>query len=270
MNQDAPALAAPSDQGPGPAIILVRPQMGENIGTAARAMLNFGLTDLRLVAPRDGWPNERAQAASSGATSVLEAARIYQRTEDAIADLHHVFATTARDRYMIKEIVTPAHACDLMRGWRADGNRFGVLFGPERTGLVNDDIALADRILSIPVNPGFASLNLAMAVTVIGYEWLRGAGTMPPSQLPTGRTDFATRDQLHGLFEHLESELDATGFLWPEDKRPSMVRNLRNILERSSLTEQEVRTLRGAIKALREGRPRTHRRDRAAAGAEES
>jgi len=249
----------------GPAIILVQPQMGENIGTVARAMYNFGLTDLRLVAPRDGWPNERAEIAASGASPVLEAARVYQKTADAVADLHSIYATTARDRYMIKEIVTPAVAADLMRASITGGEGCGILFGPERTGLVNDDIALADMILTIPVNPGFGSLNLAMAVAVIGYEWLKGVHLLPDRQLPTGRTEFATRAELHGLFDHLEGELDATGFLWPHDKRPSMVRNLRNILERARLTEQEIRTLRGAIKALREGRPRSYRHEQAAA-----
>lgn len=249
----------------GPAIILVRPQMGENIGTVARAMLNFGLTDLRLVAPRDGWPNDRAVVSASGATSVLDAARVYQNTADALIDLNLVFATTARDRYMVKEIVTPPIAADLIRTGLGQGALSGILFGPERTGLVNDDISLADRILTIPVNPAFASLNLAMAVTVFGYEWMKGAHLIPDRQLPTGRTPFANRGDLHGLFEHLEEELDATGFLWPEDKRPGMIRNLRNILERAQLTEQEVRTLRGAIRALRSGRPRSYRRDQLAA-----
>jgi tRNA/rRNA methyltransferase len=252
----------------GPAIILVNPQMGENIGTVARAMYNFGLVDLRLVAPRDGWPNDRAVISASGATPVLDAARVYQQTKDAVADLHRVYATTARDRYMIKEIVTPAHAAELIRTGIGQGERSGILFGPERTGLVNDDISLADRLLTIPVNPAFASLNLGMAVAVIGYEWLKGADLLPASQLPTGRTDFATREELHGLFDHLEGELDATGFLWPEHNRPSMVRNLRNILERAYLTEQEVRTLRGAIKALREGRPRSYRKDQLAQAAQ--
>jgi tRNA/rRNA methyltransferase len=254
----------------GPAIILVQPQMGENIGTVARAMYNFGLVDLRLVSPRDGWPNERAVVAASGATPVLDAARIYQTTRDAVADLHRLYATTARDRYMVKEIVTPATATILMREGQARAERSGILFGPERTGLINDDISLADRILTIPVNPAFASLNLAMSVAIIGYEWLRGQDLVPAQQLPTGRTPFATREELHGLFDHMEQELDATGFLWPEDKRPTMVRNMRNIIERAQLTEQEVRTLRGAIRALRTGRPRSYRKDQLKQAAEDA
>src|SRR6266498_1519243 len=155
----------------GPAIILVEPQLGENIGTAARAMLNCGLDDLRLVAPRDGWPSERAVAAASGADLVLDKAQLYPDVPAAIADLVHVYASTARDRYMVKRELTPRRAAEEMRGFIAAGEPCGVLLGPERTGLVNDHIALADAVVTVPLNPAFASLNLAQAVLLIGYEW---------------------------------------------------------------------------------------------------
>src|SRR6266700_2812945 len=157
--------------GGGPAIILVQPQLGENIGTAARAMANCGLDDLRLVAPRDGWPSDKAVAAASGADRVLDKARLYPSVAAAIGDLGHVYAATARDRYMVKRELTPRRAAKEMRGFLAAGETCGVLFGPERTGLVNDHIALADTVLTVPLNPAFSSLNLAQAVLIVGYEW---------------------------------------------------------------------------------------------------
>jgi len=156
----------------GPAIILVEPQLGENIGTAARAMLNCGLDDLRLVRPRDGWPSEKAVAAASGADTVLENARLYPSVAAAISDLVHVFAATARDRGMVRREVTPRRAATEMRAWLGTGEACGVLIGPERTGLLNDDLALADTVLTVPLNPAFSSLNLAQAVLIVGYEWL--------------------------------------------------------------------------------------------------
>src|SRR5215472_9921470 len=159
----------------GPAIILVEPQLGENIGTAARAMLNCGLDDLRLVRPRDGWPNDKAITAASGADRVLDKARLYPDVPVAIADLRHVYASTARDRYMVKREVTPRLAAEEMRGFLAAGEPCGILFGPERTGLVNDDIALADTVVTVPLNPAFSSLNLAQAVLIVGYEWFNAS-----------------------------------------------------------------------------------------------
>ncbi len=239
----------------GPAIVLIEPQMGENIGAAARAMRNFGLDDLRLVRPRDGWPNEKATAMASGARAVIAAARLYDSTAAAIADLRHVYATTARRRDMLKAVTTPRRAAADMRGYAARGEAFGVLFGPERAGLTNDDVVLADTVLLFPTDPGFPSLNLAQAVALTAYEWhLAAAPTVEPA-LDLGPTRPATKGELVGLFEQLEDALDAVGYFErvPE-KRPAMVRNIRNIFQRATLMEQDVRTLRGVIKAL--GRPR--------------
>src|SRR5438270_915513 len=242
----------------GPAIILVEPQLGENIGTAARAMLNCGLDDLRLVRPRDGWPNERAVAAASGADAVLHKARLYPSVEAAIGDLGHVYASTARDRYMVKRELTPRRAADEMRGFIAKGEACGVLFGPERTGLVNDHIALADTVLSVPLNPAFSSLNLAQAVLIIGYEWFT-ARTEPPSEkLRTGHSRPANKAELLRFFDHFEEALVLSGFLRHADKRPSMTRNLRNLFQRAQCTEQELRTLHGVITAFLGSRKRAH------------
>ena len=240
-------IAAPS---PGPAVILVAPQLGENIGTAARAMLNFGLTDLRIVRPRDGWPNEAAWAAASGADRVLDDAKLYDSVGAAIADLNHVYATTARPRDMVKPIFTPETAAARMREAFAGGGRAGLLFGPERTGLENDDLALADALMMVPVNPAFASLNLAQCVLLMSWEWHKAGDTTEAERIEYQQTRPANKEELLGFFEHLEGELDRFGFLKPPEKRPSMVRNLRNMFQRAGLTEQEVRTLRGVVAAL--------------------
>ena len=234
----------------GPAIILVEPQLGENIGTAARAMLNCGLGDLRLVRPRDGWPSERAVAAASGADSVLEKARLYPSLEAAIGDLAHVYAATARDRSMVKRELTPRAAAAEMRLFLDAGEPCGVLFGPERTGLVNDQIALADTVLSVPLNPAFSSLNLAQAVLLIGYEWFTARAAPPPEILHTGHSRPANKAELVRFFEHFEEALVESGFLRHPDKRPSMIRNLRNLFQRAHCTEQELRTLHGVITAF--------------------
>jgi tRNA/rRNA methyltransferase len=238
----------------GPAIILVRPQLGENIGAAARAMLNFGLTDLRLVAPRDGWPNVKAVSAAAGATPVLDAVRLFDTTAEAVADLHHVLATTARPRDMLKPVVEPRRAAADMRRWWAAGEPSGVLFGRERTGLDNDDVALADAIVAVPINPAYASLNVAQAVLLIGYEWLQAASDAPAATLPEGRTRPATHGEIENFFGHLERELDACGFLRNKQKRPGMVRNIRNLFLRAGLMEQEVQTLHGIVAELSKGR----------------
>ncbi|HEX4111321.1 MAG TPA: RNA methyltransferase [Stellaceae bacterium] len=234
----------------GPAIILVEPQLGENIGTAARAMFNCGLIDLRLVKPRDGWPNDKAVAAASGADPVLEQARLYGRVEDALADLRHVYVTTARDRYMVKRVMTPRAAAGEMRASMAAGNACGILFGPERTGLFNDDIALGDRVIRVPLNPGFSSLNLAQAVLLVGYEWFQSGDETPPDELVVGHSRPATKEELHRFFGHFEEALAQSGFLRTADKRPGMVRNLRNLFQRAECTEQELRTLHGVITAF--------------------
>jgi len=239
----------------GPAIILVRPQMGENIGTAARAMLNFGLTDLRLVSPRDGWPNVKAVNAAARATDVLDNVRLFDTTAEAVADLRHVFATTARPRFMLKPTTSPRDAAAYMRRWGALDEACGVLFGRERTGLENDDVVLADTILTVPINPAYASLNLAQAVLVVGYEWFQAdTSNAGVGQDESDRTVPATRDDLEKFFVHLERELDACGFLRNQDKRPVMVRNIRNLFLRAGLYEQEVNTLHGIVAELVKGR----------------
>jgi len=238
----------------GPAIVLVRPQLGDNIGTAARAMMNFGLGDLRLVAPRDGWPNVRAVNAAAGATAVLDALRLYDSTKEAVADLQHVLATTARPRYLLKPVLGPRRAAAEMRRWAAAGEPFGVLFGPERSGLDNDDVTLADALLTVPINPAYGSLNLAQAVLLVGYEWFQAGAESVGEVRPAGRTRPATRGEIETFFAHLEAELDACGFLRNRAKRPSMVRNIRNLFLRAGLYEQDVQTLHGIVSELVRGR----------------
>jgi len=244
----------------GPAVILVAPQLGENIGTAVRAMYNCGLTELRLVAPRDGWPNPKAVATASGADVVLEQAQVFATVAEAVADLRHVYATTARDRFMVKRVLTPRQAAGEMRQFMGAGEGCGVLFGPERTGLVNDDIALADTVLTVPLNPAFSSLNLAQAVLLVAYEWFTAGDTTPGDQLVTGRSTPATKEELLRFFGHFEEELDRSGFLRTEDKRPGMIRNLRNFFQRAVPTAQELRTLHGVITAFVGPRERNHDR----------
>jgi tRNA/rRNA methyltransferase len=177
-----------------PTIILVRPQLGENIGMAARAMLNCGLSSLRLVAPRDGWPNPKAERAASGADIVLDRARVFDSVEAAVADLGRVVATTARNRELSQRIVTPRRAAAEMRGWAAEGDKVGILFGPERTGLTNDDMVQADTALSIPVNPQFSSLNIAQAVLLVAYEWAVAGEDAPAERMSDHSTRPATKD----------------------------------------------------------------------------
>lgn len=237
-------------QGQGPVIILVRPQLGMNIGMCARAMLNCGLVEMRLVAPRDPWPNEDAFSASSGAVEVLDKARLFSNLEEALADLHFVYATTARDRHMTKPIFIPEAAMNEAKGRLQQGKKVGVMFGPERSGLENDDLSLANALINIPLNPAFSSLNLAQAVLLVGYEWFKGQDDTPASRLEMGDGRPASREEVLNFYAHLERELDACGFLRLADKRPGMVRNIRNIFNRAELTEQEVRTLHGIITEL--------------------
>lgn len=233
-----------------PAVILVRPQLGENIGMAARAMLNCGLSTLRLVSPRDGWPNERAQRAASGADIVLEKAEVFDSVGEAVADLERVIATTARNRELTQRILTPRHAAAEMRGWIGQGQGVGIMFGPERTGLENDDMVHADTALSIPLNPQFSSLNMAQAVLLVAYEWSAAGDTTPVSRMAEHATRPATKEEMQNLFDHLERALDQSGFLRNKEMRPSMVLNLRALLQRAEMTEQEARTFHGVIKFL--------------------
>ena len=235
----------------GPAIILIRPQLSENIGTTARAMLNNGLTDLRLVAPKPDWLSDRAIAAASGADRVVLGARVFATTGEAIADLSRVWATTARNRFMVKDVDTPRTAAPVMRQLAAEGQKFGVLFGPERTGLENDDVSLADTVITVPLNPDYSSLNLAQCVLLIAYEWFQSQDPILPERHMTKRLEGpASKEKLLYFFEHLERELDACGFLRHADKRPVMVRNIRNMFNRAHLTGQEVQTLHGIVHEL--------------------
>jgi tRNA/rRNA methyltransferase len=269
--QNAPGIAPrpASEPAAAPAVILVNPQLGENIGTAARAMANFALHDLRLVNPRDGWPSEKALGAAAGAKEVIERAGVHADLPAAIADLHFVYATTARPRDMIKEVMSPEGAARDMAARLAAGQKVGVMFGRERWGLENDEVAMADVIITAPVNPAFASLNIAQAVLLVSYEWYKlsatslgmGTGQSPAiarEGLRMVGTRPATRAELMGLFGHLEAELDAAGFFKSPTMRPTMVRNLHNIFHRAGLTEQEVRSLRGVIASL----SRAHERER--------
>ena len=237
-----------------PVIVLVRPQLAENVGTAARAMLNSGLDQMRLVAPREDWLSEKAIAAASGAEIVLRHARCYDSTEAAVADRHRVLATTARRRELIKPLMTPRHAAGVMHAAAGVGQATAVLFGPERTGLENDDVALADAVVEVPLNPAHRSLNLAQAVLLVGYEWFQAGVEQAPVELLTNGAEMADRAMLLTFFRHLESELDACGFLRNAAKRPGMVRNIRSLFTRAELTQQEVRTLHGIVKELRWGR----------------
>jgi tRNA/rRNA methyltransferase len=237
-------------EGGGPAIILVEPQLGENIGAAARAMLNCGLRDLRLVRPRDGWPSESAAAAASGADLVLERARLYESTAEAVADLQHVYAATARGRDMNMRVVTARRAAEDMRRFGRRAETSGVLFGPERSGLTNDDVVLADALLIAALNPAFRSLNLAQAVLIVAYEWFVAEDRAPEEHVVKGGARPATKEELLNFFDHLESELDACGFLRPVENRPIMVRNIRNMFQRAGLMDPEVRALHGIVTGL--------------------
>jgi tRNA/rRNA methyltransferase len=242
----------------GPAVILVRPQLAVNIGMCARAMANFGLDDLRLVNPREGWPRsdeyrEVAYSAAAGATDVLDAARIFSSVEAAVADLHAVYATTARERGQAKAVLTPSVAMTATAA--AAGEKRGILFGPERTGLDNDEVAIANAIVTFPSSPAYASLNLAQAVLICGYEWFKAAhgDRPPPSTMPRAVSPPAQREMLLAFFDYLEGKLDKNGFFRPATKKPGMRRNLRNIFHRMELTQQDVRTLWGAVVRLVEG-----------------
>lgn len=231
---------------PKPAIILVKPQLGENIGKAARAMLNFGLEDLRIVAPRDGWPNPDALPSASGADHVIENAKLFDTTGEAIADLNLVFAATVRERGMQKDVFDPE---GMVKKIGAQTGKAGILFGREAAGLANEDVVLCDAIVTVPVNPDFGSLNLAVAVGLISYECYRGEGAFPERQ----EEEAATKADMQGLFDHLEGALDDAGYFYPPERKGPMVASIRNLLTSATLTRQQVQTLRGVIKALDQG-----------------
>jgi tRNA/rRNA methyltransferase len=247
--------------GPAPSVVLVNPQLGENIGMAARAMANFGLFDLKLVDPRVGWDREKAVAAASGAHETVEKSTVFKTLEEALQDTNYVYATTARPRGMTKEVMTPEQAGHDMRARIARGEKIALLFGRERYGLNNEEVSLADVIVTAPVNPAYASLNIAQAVLLMGYEWFKheaaslGQATPelpalegPGLQMPD--THPASKEELYGFYDHLERELWEAGFFKTLEKRPGMMRNIRNIFARTSLSAQEVSTLRGIISSL--------------------
>jgi tRNA/rRNA methyltransferase len=234
-----------------PIIVLVRPQLGENIGKAARAMLNFGLTEMRLVAPRDGWPNPQAGPAASGADVVLERAQVFDSVADAVADCPHVYATTVRKRGVTKPVMTPEAAA---REIHQQPGRSAILFGPERSGLETDDVAVARTIVTVPINPEFGSLNLAQAVILVAYEWSKGVTLARPTD-----TDLplpAPQEELDGMIGQLDAMLEGAGFYFPPDRVPTTKRTLRTLLTKPGWSSQEVRTLRGVLSSLANPRQR--------------
>jgi len=249
--------ASPQDERGGrddkaaPVIVLVRPQLGENIGKAARAMLNFGLTELRLVAPRDGWPNPDAGPAASGADLVLERAQVFDSVAEATADCAHVYATTVRKRGVTKPVVTPEQAGQAIH---AETGRSAILFGPERSGLETDDVAIARTIVTVPINPTFGSLNLAQAVILIAYEWSKGVTLSSPPAVDLDPP--ATQDELDGLIAHLDHMLESTGYFFPPDRAPTVRRTLRGVLTKPAWNAQEIRTLRGVLSTIERPRDR--------------
>lgn len=240
--------------GPQPSFVLVEPQMGENIGAAARAMYNFGLEWMRIVNPRDGWPNQKATTMASGAARVLDQVRLTTTTAEACDDLNFVFATTARTRDLTKPVMTPERAMAHARALISEGKKVGVLFGPERAGLANDDVVRANALISVPVNPAFASLNLAQCVLLMAYEWRRLGADVPAEVMALAGTDYATGIEVEKLSERLEEHLHDRRFFWPEDKAESMRLNLRNLFSRMPLTGADVRTLHGVFRSLADKR----------------
>lgn len=237
-----------------PVVILVRPQLADNIGACARAMANGGLFHMRLVAPRDGWPQEKAWRTASGADRLLDAATVHPTVADAVADLHHVFATCPRPRHIVKPVMTARGAAAELREICARDLRVGLLFGPERAGLDNDDMAEADALIRYPLDPRFMSLNLAQAVLVMAYEWWTAADSTTPRTLMTNESAVATKGELDNFLTHLIAELDASGFLRNLPKRPGMVRNIQHLFQRGEVTTQELRTLHGIVTELSLGR----------------
>ncbi len=235
---------------PQPAFVLVRPQMGENIGGAARAMLNFGLDKMRVVSPRDGWPNERAVAMASGAGRVLDGALLCGDTEEALRDCQFVFATTARARGLTKPVVTPERAMEMAAEKIAAGEKVAVLFGPERAGLENEDIARANAIINVPVNPEYASLNLAQCVLLTAYEWRRASSEITAERVDMAKTEWANHAEMEALQSHYEERLETAGFFYPAEKAENMKVNLRNMWSRMRLTRADVQMLHGVMRQM--------------------
>lgn len=254
----------PASQPTPPAIILSHAQLGENIGAAARAMANFGLTDLRLVAPRAGWPNAKATAMAAGAANLVETARVFPTVAKALDDVNYVLATTARERGIAREVLTPAEAAQRLRAAASRGDKTGILFGNERAGLDNDEISLCDAVITIPTAE-FASINLAQAVLITSYEWFRASDATPRARLERGPLQRKpTRTELLETFEHLERELLSSGFLYPPDKVDGMRRAIRATIHRARLSYQETQTLRGMIVALAKGKHRVRKEEKKA------
>lgn len=235
-----------------PAIVLVRPQLGENIGKAARAMLNFGLTDLRLVAPRDGWPNPSAGPAASGADIVLERARVFSSVAEAVADCPFVYATTVRKRELVIPVVTPE---DAAREIRTNNGASAILFGAERSGLETEEAAIAQKILTVPVNPDFRSLNLAQAVIIVAYEWSKLERLAVPTE-SDAEEPRATQEQLEGLIGQMDEALDEAGYYFPPDRVPATRKTMRTILSKAGWSNREIQALRGMVRALAKPRRR--------------
>ncbi|WP_432200529.1 RNA methyltransferase [Erythrobacter sp. W53] len=235
-----------------PIIVLVRPQLGENIGKAARAMLNFGLTEMRLVAPRDGWPNPDAGPSAAGADAVIEGAQVFETTAEAVADCANIFATTVRKRGVAKPVVTPEEAA---RQWHSEPGKSAVLFGREASGLATEDVALARAILTVPINPEFGSLNLAQAVILCAYEWSKTQANAQTLAQPTLEDTLppAPQSELDGLVEHLETMLEPTGYFYPANREEATRRTLRGVLTKPAWNELEIRTLRGVLSHLQRG-----------------
>ncbi len=240
-------MGDPSSQ---PAFVLVRPQMGENIGAAARAMWNFGLDAMSITAPRDGWPNPKAVAMASGAGRLLDNARLHDDVAGAVAGCSYVFATTARSRDLTKPVFSPEAAMARAFELIAAGEKVAVLFGPERTGLENDDVARANAIVSVPVNPDFASLNLAQCVLLMAYEWRRQAVDVTHETVPLGKGDWASQIEVDKLAEHYQDRLEQAGFFFPPEKAEGMKLNLRNLWSRMRLTRADVQMLHGVMRQM--------------------
>ncbi|MEM9810305.1 MAG: RNA methyltransferase [Pseudomonadota bacterium] len=242
MNDRSPLFEATQ-----PIIVLVRPQMGENIGAAARAMLNFGLEAMRLVEPRDAWPNPKAAAMAAGAGRVLDSARVFNSVREAVADCTYVIATTARQRGVFLPVLDAVDAAKELRGHLSLGERVAVLFGAEKAGLETDDVAHADAILTLPINPAFSSLNLAQAVLLIAYEWSQSGGRTLPFESPYDDQP-ARREELDAMLDHLGGALEEAGYFYPPDKRTTLERNLRTLFTHAKLTEAELKLFRGVVR----------------------
>jgi tRNA/rRNA methyltransferase len=247
---DKTQYAAPTPDSPQPVIVLVNPQMGENIGATARAMLNCGLSHLRLVNPRDGWPNDRAHAMSSGALDLMPDVQVFTTLGDAIADCHTIYATTARSRDLVKPVMTARSAGVAMHDNINAGQKVAILFGAERSGLSNDEAMMAHTLITIPLNPGFSSLNLGQSVLLLAYEWSQGTFNAPDITTPLGKSNPAPAELFNGFFDRLDRELLTGGFYRVPEMKDIISRNIRSLFSRAQPTDQEINTLHGVITSL--------------------